>query len=85
MNKCDPKAIKDQLHRTQGQVLSLSKMVNDMRPCAEILQQIIAARASLSRLGAMILEAEAQGCLGESETAKVKDLERVVSGLFKIT
>ena len=85
MNTCDPKAIKDQVRRTEGQVLSLGRMIDDTRPCAEVLQQIVAARASLSKLGTMLLEAEAQGCLGEANTTQAKDLERVVPGLFKIT
>lgn len=85
MERCNPKAIRDQVRRTEGQVLSLGRMIDDARPCAEVLQQIVAARANLSRLGTMLLEAEAQGCLGEGKTAAAKDLERVVSGLFKIT
>ncbi|MDZ4229971.1 MAG: metal-sensitive transcriptional regulator [Candidatus Veblenbacteria bacterium] len=85
MNKCDPKAIKDQVKRTEGQVLSLGRMIDDTRPCAEVLQQIVAARASLSKLGTMLLEAEAQGCLGEANAARAQDLEKVLSSLFKIT
>ncbi|HAO81373.1 MAG TPA: hypothetical protein DHS36_00670 [Candidatus Veblenbacteria bacterium] len=82
---CDPKAIQDQLNRTEGQVLSLKKMYDDGRRCDELLQQIIAARASLSRLGTMLLEAEAQGCLGQTDSPRFKDLEKTVAQLFKIT
>ena len=85
MKTCDPKAIKDQVHRTEGQVSSLEHMIDEGRPCGDVLQQIVAARASLSKLGTMLLEAEAEGCLGDSSAPKVRDLEKVVSGLFKIT
>lgn len=82
---CDPKAIQDQLNRTEGQVLSLKKMYESGRSCTELLQQIVAARAALSRLGTMLLEAEAQGCLGQTDSPKFKELEKTVSQLFKIT
>lgn len=84
-SSCDPKAIQDQLNRTEGQILGLNKMFTSSRSCPELLQQIVAARASLSKLGTMILEAEAQGCLTGNESPKVRDLEKVVSNLFKIT
>lgn len=82
---CDPKAIQDQLNRTEGQVLAFKKMYESGRSCAELLQQIVAARAALSRLGTMLLEAEAQGCLGQTDSPKFKELEKTVSQLFKIT
>ena len=85
INSCDPKAIQDQLHRTEGQILALRRMFEDNRSCPDLLQQVVAARASLSRLGTMLLEAEAQGCLGENDAPKVRDLEKVVSNLFKLT
>lgn len=84
---CDPKAIHDQLSRTEGQVTGIGKMVETGRSCAEVLQQIVAARASLQKLGIMLLEAEAAGCLGDSAEAspKVRELEQAVASLFKIT
>ena len=85
IQSCDPKAIQDQLNRTEGQVLALKKMYDDRRRCDELLQQIIAARASLSRLGTILLEAEAQGCLGQTDGSRIKDLEKTVAQLFKIT
>ena len=87
MNICDPKSIQDQAHRTEGQVQSIARMLSVQRDCSEVLQQIVAARASLSKLGSMLLQAEAQGCLGGEKLGeeKVKDLERVVQNLFKIS
>lgn len=86
-SSCDPKSIHDQFSRTEGQVLGLGKMISDKRSCAEVLQQVVAARASLQKLGIMLLEAEAAGCLGDTGEAspKVRELEQVVARLFKIT
>lgn len=84
---CDPQAIKDQLKRTEGQVLGIGRMIESNRDSAEVLQQIVAARASLQKLATVLLEAEAEGCFGGNGTneAKVKDLEKIVSSLFKVT
>jgi DNA-binding FrmR family transcriptional regulator len=83
---CNPQAIKDQVKRTEGQVLGVGRMVEGGRTCADVLQQIVAARASLQKLGIIILEAKAQGCFGkDGSPTKLKDLEQVVSQLFKIT
>jgi DNA-binding FrmR family transcriptional regulator len=84
---CDPQAIRDQLKRTEGQVLGIGRMIEANRDSAEVLQQIVAARASLQKLATVLLEAEAEGCFGGSASgqAKVKDLEKIVSSLFKVT
>lgn len=85
-NICNPQIVNDQVNRMQGQVTGIGRMIDDGRSCAEILQQVVAARASLQKLGIMLLEAEAKGCLDkEVSPAKLKDLEQVISQLFKIT
>lgn len=86
---CDPQTlqhIKSQINRTEGQVLSLGKMFESNRDCSEIMQQIVATRASLQKLGTLLLEAEAQGCFGTvAESDKIRKLELIMSNLFKIT
>lgn len=86
-DRCNPQTIKDQVKRTEGQVLGIGRMIEASRDCTEVLQQIVAARASLQKLGTVLLEAEAQGCFGGSadEAVKVKNLEKIVSNLFKLT
>lgn len=87
MDICDPKSIQDQAHRTEGQVQSIARMLEEKRSYADVLQQIVAARASLSKLGSMMLKAEVKGCLGSGAAAefKAEDLERIVQNLFKIS
>lgn len=84
---CNPREIRDQLSRTEGQVMGIGKMIESNRSCAEVLQQVVAARASLQKLGVMLLETEAAGCFTSSTEAgaKVRELEAVVAQLFKIT
>lgn len=84
---CNPKAIQDQFGRTEGQVAGIGKMIDEHRSCADVLQQVVAARASLQKLGIMLLQAEAAGCLPDNGEVnpKMKELEQVVAQLFKIT
>ena len=84
--KCNPQAVAQQFNRTEGQVAGVGRMIAERREATDVLQQIVAARASLQKLGIMLLQMEAQGCFGNGEkNAKLKDLEKVVEGLFKIT
>lgn len=87
ITECNPENIKKQLARTEGQVSGIERMIEAKRDCSDILQQIVAARASLQKLGTMVLEAEARGCFGTKICAEdnVQKLEKIVSNLFKIT
>lgn len=83
MIQCDEKDLLDRLHRVSGQIQAVEKMYKEKRTGQEILQQIIAARASLASLAKMIVEAEARGCLPPSS---VNDsMGKLVEALFKVT
>ncbi len=83
---CNPQLIHDQLARTEGQVAGIKRMVESGRVCGDVIQQIVAARASLQKLGTLLLQAEAEGCFGSGKNSgKINDLEKIVSQLFKIT
>ncbi|MBI5466075.1 MAG: metal-sensitive transcriptional regulator [Candidatus Kerfeldbacteria bacterium] len=86
-NACNPEDIKEQIGRTEGQVAGIRRMIETERDCSDILQQIVAARASLQKLGTMLLEAEAKGCIKSVGNSgdQVKNLEKIMSDLFKIT
>lgn len=85
--KCDNKELIDQFKRSNGQVASIGRMIDDNRDRADVLQQIVAARASLTKLGVLLLEAEARGCLGANTEPndKIKNFNKVVTELFKLT
>ena len=85
--KCDIKEINDQYNRVEGQISGIGRMIESKRDCGEVIQQIVAGRASLERLGKLLLEAEADGCFGGnlSDPERVKKLEQLVSQLFKVT
>ncbi len=51
------------LAKIVGQVNGLQKMVDADRSCADILQQIVAARAALDQLGIGLLSEHLQTCV----------------------
>lgn len=57
------KAIADQLARTAGHVISIKRMVEDGRPCTDVLIQLAAVQAALSRASRLVLEDHLESCL----------------------
>jgi DNA-binding FrmR family transcriptional regulator len=57
------KAVADQLARTQGHVASIKRMVEDGRPCADVLIQLAAVRAAIDRASRLVLEDHVESCL----------------------
>jgi len=50
------------LNRIEGQVRSISKMIDQERNCLDIIQQIIAVRASLTQVGLKLMESDLVNC-----------------------
>jgi DNA-binding FrmR family transcriptional regulator len=57
------KAVADQLARTAGHVTSIKRMVEEGRPCPEVLIQLAAVRAALDRAARLVLEDHVESCL----------------------
>ena len=57
------KVISDQLARTAGHVASIKRMIDDGRPCPDVLIQIAAVRAALDRAARLVLEDHVESCL----------------------
>ncbi|MGH2560840.1 MAG: metal-sensing transcriptional repressor [Thermomicrobiales bacterium] len=57
------KVVVDQLARTQGHVASIKRMVEDGRPCADVLIQLAAVRAAIDRASRLVLEDHVESCL----------------------
>lgn len=52
-----------QINRIEGQVRGIGKMVAEDRYCIDVLIQVQAARAALTKVGLIILEGHAKGCV----------------------
>ncbi|MEL7537055.1 MAG: metal-sensitive transcriptional regulator [Pseudomonadota bacterium] len=51
------------LKRIGGQVAGISRMIDDDRYCIDVLQQIQAVKAALSRVEAAVLKTHAASCV----------------------
>ena len=77
----DKDALKKRLHRIEGQVRGIERMVDDDRYCIDILTQVGAVRTALESLGLEILEEHVTHCVsdalasGDAENAAEKSKE----------
>jgi DNA-binding FrmR family transcriptional regulator len=55
--------LRDRLARIEGQVRGVSKMIDDHRPCDEVLVQIMAVRAAIERIAAAVVSNSIDSCL----------------------
>ena len=62
----DGPAIQNRLRRIEGQVRGIAQMVESDRYCIEILTQIQAVKAALSRAESEILKRHAACCVAEA-------------------
>lgn len=71
------------LKRVEGQVRGIRRMVAEPRLCIEILQQLAAAEAALSRVSQNILRFHVSRCVpdavGRGETEHLRQLNELVN------
>ena len=79
---CDVKEFLERIHKISGQIRAIEQMYNDKRTAQEIVQQVVAVRASLSSLARLIVEAEVKGCLPSD--GKAQPVAQLVDTLFKV-
>ncbi len=78
MKQCiDVEAVTNRLKRIEGQVRGLIKMIEDDKPCEDILIQIGSTKSALHKTGQVILEGHLHHCVldgiregNEEETIK---------------
>ena len=69
------------LHRIEGQVRGIERMVEDDRYCIDILTQIAAVKTALEQVGARLLEDHVTHCVrdalasGDEQAAEEKSAE----------
>ena len=62
----DKDALVKRLHRIEGQVRGIERMVSEERYCVDILTQIRAARAALRRVEEAVLREHVEHCVAEA-------------------
>ena len=64
MKQCmDVEAVSRRLKRIEGQIRGIARMVEEDKPCEDILMQIGAAKAALHKTGQTILEGHLHHCV----------------------
>ena len=77
----DKEALVKRLHRIEGQVRGIERMVDEERYCIDILTQIGAVSTALESLAQKLLEEHANHCVagaiasGDREEAEIKTRE----------
>jgi len=77
----DKEALVKRLHRIEGQVRGIERMVEDDRYCIDILTQIAAVKTALEQVGARLLEDHVTHCVrdalasGDEQEAEAKSAE----------
>ena len=65
-------ATKDQLqarlHRIEGQIRGIERMVEDDRHCIDVLTQISAVQAALDKVGLGLLDGHTRHCVGAGDS-----------------
>lgn len=64
MRQCmDADNLHRRLHKIEGQIRAIDRMVDEDVPCEDILAQINAAKGALHRVGQVVLEGHIQHCV----------------------
>jgi len=71
------------LKRIEGQVRGLQRLIDEGRDCAEVVNQLAAARHALDRVGFMILSHRLEECMKE-RMANGADSETAMNEAMKL-
>ncbi len=88
MKQCmDVDAINLRLKKIEGQVRGIQKMVNEDKPCEDILVQIGAVKAALHKTGQVILEGHMHHCVADAIADGHGDdaIDNLISALNKFS
>ena len=81
----DKQALRRRLHRIEGQVRGIERMVDDDRYCIDILTQVGAVRTALESLALQLLDDHVNHCVsdalaaGDAEAASAKSRELIAA------
>ena len=75
--------MKSKLNRIEGQIKGIGKMYDEGRGCLDIVQQVVAVRQALGRVGKDILAGEAVAC--SKNVNKKEEFDELIKKLFDLT
>lgn len=71
------KKIVNRLKTIKGHIAGIEKMIDEDKPCDDILIQIAAIRSSVNKVGLAIMEANAESCMMKTDDNGKVDQEEV--------
>ncbi len=66
----EKEALIKRLHRIEGQVRGIERMIDEDRYCIDVLTQIAAVRTALEQVGARLLEGHVTHCIADAIASK---------------
>ena len=83
----NPEELKKRLHRIEGQVRGVAKMIEDDRDCREVVQQLTAIRSAVQQVSLLVVRAYAVDCLLATPAGKdpADNLDSLIDVLSKTT
>lgn len=72
------------LRRVEGQVRGLQRLIEEDRPCSDVLTQYLAARAALEEVGVRMVDGEITRCLDSGDALGVEQLRDALHMLMKV-
>lgn len=83
----DNEAIAARLRRIEGQVKGIQRMLEEGRPCEDVITQIMAARAALDKVALSVMAEHMEECLAESvsSTEKKTTIERALTLFLRMS
>lgn len=83
MRQCmDADNLHRRLHKIEGQIRAIDRMVDEDVPCEDILAQINAAKGALHRVGQVVLEGHIQHCVRDG--IEHGDAEKTIAEFTKV-
>jgi DNA-binding FrmR family transcriptional regulator len=83
MDSATQEDVQKRLHRIEGQVRGVSKMLDDGRSCQEIIQQLAAIRSAVQQASVTVARSYACQCLADSSKSQDAMIEDLISVLSK--
>ncbi len=78
-DKATPEQIQARLRRIEGQIRGIAKMLEADRTCEDMITQVMAVRASIDNVGALILDTHLDTCLdGDGGATQIESLRETM-------
>lgn len=82
---CTKEDLIKRLRRIEGQVKGIEKMIENNADCRDILVQVAAVKAAITKVGALILENYSKSCIlrPTDERVSEEEIENLIDTIVK--